>query len=293
MDRETWIVLDCAVKAAVRRLPRPRRRFQYSDRIILMMWLWAVMHDRPMSWACSRSSYNGIFRPRGLPSVSQFSKRIKTERFDEARRILHGLLTGQGREDLLCFFDGKPLVIGEYSTDPDARDGIAAGRYRKGYKLHARTSQSGFFLEYTVLPLNEGEPNTARGLIEALTPGSLSLADANFDSAPLYNAVHERDGFLLTPLKGRATNPRRLAEMGEARRAAIRAWETMPELCEQAMHQRDAIERHFGNLTSFGGGLGPLPAWVRTLPRVRRWVDAKIAIYHARLIARRTLASAA
>ena len=38
------------------------------------------------------------------------------------------------------------------------------------------------------------------------------------------------------------------------------------------------IERSFGNATSFGGGLGPLPAWVRGLERVRTWVWAKLLI---------------
>ena len=46
---------------------------------------------------------------------------------------------------------------------------------------------------------------------------------------------------------------------------------------------RDEVERAFGVLTSTAGGLGPLPAWVRTLGRVRRWVGAKIILYNARL----------
>jgi hypothetical protein len=32
-----------------------------------------------------------------------------------------------------------------------------------------------------------------------------------------------------------------------------------------------------------GGGLGPLPAWIRRLERTRRWVGCKIVLYHARL----------
>jgi hypothetical protein len=41
---------------------------------------------------------------------------------------------------------------------------------------------------------------------------------------------------------------------------------------------RTRMERSFGNATSFGGGLGPLPAWVRGLERVRTWVWAKLLI---------------
>jgi hypothetical protein len=41
------------------------------------------------------------------------------------------------------------------------------------------------------------------------------------------------------------------------------------------MRQRLAVERAFGNCTSFGGGLAP---WVRRLHRVRLWVQAKLLI---------------
>jgi hypothetical protein len=46
--------------------------------------------------------------------------------------------------------------------------------------------------------------------------------------------------------------------------------------------QRRGIERCFGTWTSFGGGMAPLPAWVRRFPRVRNWVHAKLLIAGAR-----------
>lgn len=45
---------------------------------------------------------------------------------------------------------------------------------------------------------------------------------------------------------------------------------------------RRQIERDFGNLTSFGGGLICLPPWVRRFTRVRNWVHAKFLINAAR-----------
>lgn len=287
MDRDIWTTLRCAVAMVTRRLGRPRRRFEFSDRCILLMWLWAVYHDRPLCWACRRDSYSTLLRPRRLPSVSQFCKRLATPRFACARAILHQILTAPAHAERFSCLDGKALVINDYSTDPDARNGIASGKFHFGYKLHARGSHSGFLVEYRLTPLNEGEPSTARELLNHLPPGSLVLADANYDSWRLYDAVRQRDGRLLTRLKGRARLARTLEGMGPARREAIWAWDHRPTLCEQAMHRRDQIERHFAHLTSFGGGLGPLPAWVRRLSRVRLWVDAKIAIYHARLLARR------
>lgn len=286
MDRDIWIVLSCAARIACRRLGRPRRRFAYSDRTIILMLLWAALHDRPLSWACQRESYSTLFRPRRLPSVSQFCKRLRSPRMAAARAALHEVLSARGRADLLSFVDGKALVINDYSTDPDARNEIASGKFHFGYKVHARSSESGFIVEYRVLSLNAGEPSTARELLEHLPRGAVLLGDANYDSRHLYAAVHERGGRLLTRLKGRSRQPKNLRRMGEGRRAALRAWRTRPVLCERAMEARVQIERHFAHLTSFGGGLGPLPPWVRRLRRVRLWVDAKIAIYHARLIAR-------
>ena len=43
---------------------------------------------------------------------------------------------------------------------------------------------------------------------------------------------------------------------------------------------RISIERMFGNLTNFPGGLKLLPHWVRTLFRVEMWVRAKMILYH-------------
>ena len=50
---------------------------------------------------------------------------------------------------------------------------------------------------------------------------------------------------------------------------------------------RGAIERTFGALTSFGGGLSPLPSWVRHLNRVWLWVSAKLVINGVRIMALR------
>ena len=53
-------------------------------------------------------------------------------------------------------------------------------------------------------------------------------------------------------------------------------------LAARYIDQRNAIERRFGAWVSFGGGLGPLPAWVRRFSRVRNWVQAKILVAGAR-----------
>ena len=59
---------------------------------------------------------------------------------------------------------------------------------------------------------------------------------------------------------------------------------------EVLYRRRNAIERFFGQLSAFGGGLAPLPPWVRRLERVERWIIAKVIIYHARLLVREAAA---
>jgi hypothetical protein len=287
MDRDIWIVLMEASRIAARRLDGPRRRPVYPDLLVLRMWLWATLHDRPMCWACSRTSYNSLFRPRRLLSVSRFSRRLRTRRFARLRVLLHRVLTDHGHHSAVGYLDGKALPVGECTTDPDARDGaVTTGRFRRGYKLHARADGLGFFVEYRVRPLNEGEALIARKLLRRLDRDTLVLADANYDSRKLYGAIERRGARFLCPVKGRATKARTFRRMPESRRQAVRLWRDKRVMAEAAMGLRATIERLFAHLTGFGGGLGPLPAWARTLRRVRLWVDAKLAIYHARLIAR-------
>src|SRR5215211_5010683 len=82
MDREIWGIVMATVKRACRAVERDLggRRPTYPNRLVVAMYLWAVWHDRTLSWACDRGHYTGVFRPRGrLPSVSQFSRRVKTD----------------------------------------------------------------------------------------------------------------------------------------------------------------------------------------------------------------------
>ena len=77
MDMVIWRALTAAVRSADQRVPRRGRRPRYSDALVTRMYLWSVWHDRPLCWACNRAHYNRMFRPRQLPSVSQFSRRVQ------------------------------------------------------------------------------------------------------------------------------------------------------------------------------------------------------------------------
>jgi hypothetical protein len=58
------------------------------------------------------------------------------------------------------------------------------------------------------------------------------------------------------------------------------------------MKWRNGVERVFAVLSCTAGGLAALPAWVRGLERVRRWVGTKIILYNARLALRERLQAA-
>lgn len=252
------------------------------------MLLGCVWHDRPLSWACDPAHYTTRFRPSQLPSVSQFCRRVKTPRVNALVNAVNEYLVRHGEPGRVALLDGKPLPIGDYSRDPDARDGRGAGRFQRGYKLHALTTLDGRILRHCVHPLNVGEPNPARQeLIGGAPPGTLVVADTNYDSAALYSAVANRHSQSLTPRKGRSQQPARRKRMGAARRTILELWESHADVCQALLRLRPDVERLFSALSCFGGGLVALPPWVRRHDRVARWVSAKVAIYHARLRCRK------
>ena len=287
MDTEVWHALTTAVRSADRRVPRRGRKPSYSDALIVRMFLWCVWHDRPLCWACDRTHYSRMFRPRQLPSISQFSRRVRTPRFAEMLQAVNAYLTRTETPVGLAFLDGKPLPISICSHDPDARVGWATKGFAKGYKLHACATADGRIPAFCVRPMNEGEAKVARETLPPVPEAKLILADANYDTRHLYQALGARGQQLLTPLKRIAVNPGPLRRMGPERRFAIDFHNWSAATYRAVLDLRDAIERTFSALTCFGGGLTTLPPWVRRLDRVTRWVSAKIAIYHARLRCRR------
>lgn len=55
MEGELWKAVEERVRQISQRYPR--YRVQYGHRLIALVWLWATVHDRPMSWACRRESW--------------------------------------------------------------------------------------------------------------------------------------------------------------------------------------------------------------------------------------------
>jgi len=284
MDSHQWKAVYQAIRSADRTVPRQGRRKRYSDVFIVAMYIWSVGHDRPLCWACDRRNYASCFRPRQLPSISQFCKRIKTERCDAMLQRVHEELAGIAWMTELSFLDARALRVGSHSKDADAKSGPVSGGMAKGYKLHAWATQDGRIPVWSVTSLNASEKTVAGELLRYQWPGGLLLADSNYDAGWLYDRVDAHGGQLITPLPANVGGGHRPQSTPRLRAASF--WSG---LGRYVYRDRLAIERFFAHQSAFGGGLAPLPAWVRTLPRVRRWVGAKLIIYHARLRVRRAV----
>lgn len=287
MDECMWKVIRIAIRSADRSIPKTGRRPRYGDALIVRMYFWSVAHDRPLRWACGRSSYNRFMRPRALPSVSQFCKRVRSPRVGAIIRRVSELLSGRDEHTPLAFIDGKALPVGDATKDPDAGNGRGAGRFSRGYKAHVLADSLGRIRRFRITQIQIGEPPVAREhLVEHVPPGCVVLADANYDGRQLYTDIGQRGAYLLTPQKKNKRSEAAFRRTSPERREAMELWRDRPALARRAYKLRWRIERVFSALTCFGGGLAPLPAWVRRERRVTRWVTAKIAIYNARVLLR-------
>lgn len=290
MDQHQWAVLRRVIRRVTRSIP-PLPRARFSDHLIVCLYFWAVLHDRPVAWAVRDFYYNRAFCPRKVPSVSQLNRRVASERFGLILQRVHEQLRGDSRHKGFCI-DGKPLCVSPVSQDKDARRGHVPGGMAKGYKLHAVVASDGNIPVFCVMPLNTHEMPVARQMLRRLDhdlTGTLVMADGNYDAHVLHKDVARRGGFLVTRPRGRARHPVTRRQMGPARRLLIDLWDYCPGLMKRLYRHRRRVEGRLGNLTAIPGLLGPLPAFVRGLARTRRWAGSKICLYHARRIAKRQL----
>lgn len=277
MSSQEWRVLYQTIRRIDKTLPRPRRRPEYSDVLIVAMYCFAAAHDRPQSWACDPRHYRGTWCRRPLPSQSRFSRRIRSPRCQALLAALPAATRPVHVQRDVHHLDSRPLIVGGCSKDHQARRGWVHGNFGRGYRLHACTTRDGYFAAFRVTSLNTSEQATAPQLLEEVRPTGWVLGDANFDSAALYVCAARWGGQLLAPPRAGAGCGHRPQEPQRLR--AIALW---TEHGAWALRERKAIDRFFGQHSSYGGGLAPLPAWVRTANRVTRWVTAKVALYHVR-----------
>lgn len=281
MERKLWKHLYKAVMT-VDYDPGPRRREPViRDRAIAAVLLWAALRDRPVSWACVPRHWADHRRmPRPLPSQPTVSRRLRSR---AVRRLLNAVMRhfhGGDHGTWIRRLDGKPLPVGLCSKDPDARWGRSCGGWFRGYKLHAIWGDAATPDAWEVRPAHAAEPVVMRLLVRRTAGTGYLLGDSSFDSNPLHRVAARRGFCVVAPPK------KRQRDLGHRRHHPTRlhALEMLGRPFGRALYgSRGAIERSFGHLSSFGGGLGPLPAWVRRRWRVRLWVQAKLLINAARI----------
>jgi hypothetical protein len=293
MQPSQWSIIRAAIGPVTRSFP-PLKRVRHSDFLITCLYFWAVLHDRPMTWAIDRAHHNRTFRPRSkLPSISQLNRRIASERFGQILQRVHERLAGDNRCKGLMI-DGQALQVNGVSQDRDARvghipGGVANGGMGKGYKLHAMVTGDGNIPVFCVMPLNTHEMPVAQQMLQAYgqdLTGTLVMADGNYDAHVLHKQVAGRGAFLITRPRGRAKHPVTLRQMGPSRRHLLDLWDHFPKLMHRVYRHRRQIERRFAQLSCTPGLLSSLPKFVRGLPRVRRFVGAKIWLYHSHRMAK-------
>src|SRR5882724_6754817 len=93
MERELWprlsrLVMDAGKDVRVAGVV-------YQPHILLLVLLWAALHDRPRRWACDGRNWSTTaLRPAALPSPATLSRRINRE----ATRRLMDLLADRLRQ---------------------------------------------------------------------------------------------------------------------------------------------------------------------------------------------------
>jgi hypothetical protein len=205
-------------------------------------------------------------------------------------------LAGRSTVAVIAFgLDAKPLPVGSFSKDMDARWGQAADAKAKGYKLFSVWSPGAAVPEQWRLgSMNFCEPIVAMGMIPALRSGGYLLGDSLYDTNPLHELCAGHELQFVAPRKKPGTQLGHQAHH-PSRRRAIELLEIRPRMPGVAKAEqsrgfgpslyacRTGIERHFGQLGNFGGGLSPLPNWVRRPHRVVLWVAAKLILNGLRI----------
>jgi len=282
MDHELWKTLSHAMFDVARVFPKSPRQTHDTHRIV-RVYLWAVLHDRPVLWATRSRNWSRANRPTQLPDQSTMSRRLRDNETSLFLTKLARRVAGPRQPVLIKAIDGKPLVIPKHSTDPDAGYGRGIGGVAKGYKLHAICDGSAMPLAWSVQPLNVSELNQADKLVPQLKDEGYILADCSYDSNKLHDTAMDHGHQMIAP---RRTPGAGLAHGKQSvhRLRSLHLLEHSPSPfgCNLYKRRRE-IERQFGGMVSFGGGLQSLPAWVRTLPRVRLFIHAKLIINAARI----------
>lgn len=284
MDGKLWYGCYRLLQQVQRRCTVPPR-VRYSDARVVEVFLWAVMHDRPVSWACQHRHWPPHRRHERLPSSATMSRRLRRWSVIWMLTLMAAYLRRSAESRWGWVVDGLPLPVGGCSKDPDAKPGKSAGGLMRGYKVVALCAEDTAGV-WRLGPMNLSEPDQATQLLHEAAAMGLTgyvLGDSAYNTNTLY-ATAAMHGFVL-----RAPRQRPHSGLGHRRHdpnrlEAIHKIESGQSFTHALMQRRTDVERTFAHWGVFSGGLGPLPRFVRRPRRVALWVQAKLIIHgvHAR-----------
>jgi Transposase DDE domain len=279
MERELWPALYHLLQEVAQDFRQ--KNVTYQPWVLVAVLLGAARHDRPLCWACQERHWSTTrLRPARIPSQATISRRLYTVGTGLLLHAWEKRMRDTKDPQLVAFLDGQPLPVSRVSQDPDARVGRGAGGMAKGYKLHTVWAGRPLPEAWEVTPLNLHELVVADRLVVQLRHTGYLRADANYDSGPLADRAMGQSYQLVVPLPPHAGQGHRYQSPHRLRNLDLLAGDFGKDL----YRLRGGIERAFGNATAFAGGLGPLPAWVRRLHRVRTWVGAQLLINGVRIL---------
>lgn len=292
MELELWSVLSQAICDVAPRA-KANVRDTHPTALIVRVYLWVCLHDRPVSWGCDKRNWSERTCPSQLPDQSTLSRRIRREDFDAFLLLMTRQLNGKAKRRLLRIIDGKPLELPYHSTDRDAGFGRGVSRQALGYKLHMIYSESPMPEAFVITPLNTCEKQMAFRMIGRVDGQGYLLGDPHYDASWLFDGCRYYGHQLLCPrrMPGKGLghhyhSPQRLRCIDMLESPA-----GVNDFGPSLYQQRTNIERQFSQLVSFGGGLITLPPWVRRIWRVRPWVWGKLLINAARIRINRSKAA--
>lgn len=283
MDRALKRLVE--VQGIVRQLHASRRRTRqdFSDATIVLMYYLAVVHNQTQKWACDPSNWPFKMPPGGLPSPSQFSRRLRepwlVALLDRVESTARARDPAPRDRIVTLKVDGRGLAIGANSHDRQAKFGRAAGVLAKGYKVHEVRDDAGRVAAWKLTGMNGDERAMACRMVKGLAHRGYLLADKNYDSTELFGLARVNGLQLVVPRRNGPQERMGRRKQDPARLRSRDMLETPGNEFARALYRRRGeIERTFGMQASTPELLTHLPAWVRSYRKVRRWVQAKLTL---------------
>jgi hypothetical protein len=286
VEREHWLEASEALREVTKKWVEPER-CEHPTPLIARVYLWAAAHDRSVNWACAAINWERGCRPEKLPSQSTLSRRGRKASLFDFMTQLGKRLKGKASGKLIrrCRIDGKALPVAAHSKDRNAKWGRGAGQKARGYKLHAIWCDAPMPEQWRVTPLDVVEKKMAARMLPHLQGAGYLLGDGHYDHSGLHDRVAHVNFQMIAPRQhpncGLGHH-----HQSEHRLRSIQTLEVpaaVNTFGKDLYAQRKQIERDFGNLSGYGGGLITLPPWIRRPWRVRTWVFAKLILNACRI----------